>query len=114
MALYKVTVHPVGDVQHTVDTQGKDVMNGNVFCFACSLQDEQLRKNGYGLEPDGKGPYHFQDGVLVSQDQRSHKGSSGKVAHLEGVEVFLGCSLVFVGQDVDGVYRRADEKHLEK
>jgi len=46
VALCGIAIDPVGNVQGSVSTQGKEVVGGDGLCLACSLQHEQLGKNG--------------------------------------------------------------------
>lgn len=40
------TIHPVHNVQSTVNTKQEDVMSGKVLYFAITLQQDQLRYDG--------------------------------------------------------------------
>lgn len=52
----EISIHPVGDIESPVQSQGEEVMRGNGVCFSGPLQHEQLRQDRDRLEPNGKGP----------------------------------------------------------
>lgn len=56
MTLCKVPIEPVRYVQSSVYSQREEVMRGDGFRFARSLQHEQLWEDCNRLEPDGERP----------------------------------------------------------
>ena len=126
-----VSVNPVGDVQCAVCAEGEEVVGGDGFGLAGSLQHEELRKNGNGFEPDRKGPEdlpqrlaayffcaggtnaHLGEAVFVREQYRQHSASADEILHLEGIEVGVVGGLVVVEHQVDGVRGSADKDDLE-
>lgn len=109
-----VSVDPVGDVEETVDAQGKQVVGRDGFSLAGSLQHEELRENGDGLQPDGEGPEDFADSILLGEQDGENGGSTEEVVDLEGIDVGIGGGLVSVGHEVDDVALGANEHDLEE
>ena len=81
-----VPVYPVRDVQSTVCAQRSEVMGRDCFCFACALEDEELREDGNGFEEDGEGPGYLRDGVGVVKDKSEDQGRCDEVFDTEGVD----------------------------
>jgi len=50
--LSEIPVYPIDDVQTPVDTESGHVMCCDSFCFACSLDHEELRKDSDRFEED--------------------------------------------------------------
>ena len=59
IALCKVSVQPVGDVERPVDAEREEVVRGDGVGFAGALEHEELWEDGDGFEPDGEGPEHL-------------------------------------------------------
>lgn len=59
IALGKVAVDPVWNIERPVKSQREEVMRGDGICLAGTLQHEQLRQNRDRLEPDGKCPQNL-------------------------------------------------------
>ena len=51
VALRKVPVYPVRNVQRSVRAKSEDVMRRDVLCLACPLQHKQLRQNSDRFKP---------------------------------------------------------------
>ena len=109
-----VSVDPVGDVEETVDAQGKQVVGRDGFGLAGSLQHEELRENGDGLQPDGKRPEDLTDSILLREKDGENGGSTEEVVDLECIDVGIGGGLVSVGHEVDDVALGANEHDLEE
>ena len=113
LRLRDIPVNPVGDVQGTVDTQGKEVVSRNRLGLAGALQHEQLRQDGDALEPNRKGPHNLPEVVLVGQQDGENRRESQKVLHPEGVEPRVVGRLVGADHQVDDVSGGGDEEDLE-
>ena len=61
-------------------------MRCNGFCFACALEDEELREDGNGLEEDGERPEYFCEGVGVVEEDSEEQRGTKEVFHTEGVD----------------------------
>jgi len=83
------------------------------LCLACSLQQEELWKDGHALEPDAEGPGDLIGRVFIRVDEREDERAAEQVLHAEGVEIWIVGRLVRVGHKVDGVAGRAEEEQLE-
>ena len=68
VALGKVAVYPVEDVQGAVDAQGKEIMGGDSLRFTSPLEHEKLREDGDRLKPYREGP----ENLLVVVSRRVH------------------------------------------
>jgi hypothetical protein len=79
-------VYPVRDVQSTVCTQRGEVVRRDWFCFACALEDEELREDSNSLEEDGEGPGYFCDGVRVVEEEPENESGADKVLDTEGID----------------------------
>jgi hypothetical protein len=84
-------VYPVRDVQSTVCAQRGEVVCRDCFCFACALEDEELREDGNGFEKDGEGPGYFCDGVGVVEEESEDEGRADEVLDTEGVNGWVVC-----------------------
>lgn len=49
-------IYPVGYVQSTVCTEGRQIMGGDCFRFTSPLEHEELRQDSDSFEEDGEGP----------------------------------------------------------
>lgn len=84
-------VHPVGNVQSPVQTEGCEVMCGDRLGLARSLEHEQLRKDGDRLEPDGEGPGDLKGRELVVEQEGKDGDGAKDVRELEGIEGGVVC-----------------------
>lgn len=55
------TIDPVKNVKKSVCTHEEDIVARQVFDFAVTLQDNELRQNGNGFQVNRKGPKKFHD-----------------------------------------------------
>lgn len=105
-------------------------MRCNRFCFARSLQHEQLRQDGNRLKPDRKGPKNLQPisfvpsafpvcasylihSVFIWKQDRQHRARAQQVLDLECIQVRVMSRLIIVQHQVYGIRRRRDEDDLE-
>ncbi len=88
---YDAPVYPVRDVQSTVCAQRGEAVRRDCFCFACALEDEELREDGNGFEEDGEGPEYFCDGVRVVEDESEDKCGADEVLDTEGIDGWVVC-----------------------
>lgn len=72
-----------------------------------------MREDGYGFEPDAKGPEDFTGGILVGVDNCQEQRAAEKILDPEGIEVGIVGRLVGCGHQVDGVPARGEEKQFE-
>lgn len=114
VGLHCVSVDPVGDVQGTVDAERKEVVGRDGLSLTGALQHEELRQDGDGLEPDGKGPKDLGEGVLVGYQNGQNSGPRQQVVHTEGVDIGVVGRFVGVGHEVDDETLGADEEDLER
>lgn len=56
LGLGDVAVDPVGNIKGAVDSESEQVVGRDGLGLARALQHEQLRENGHGFQPNGKGP----------------------------------------------------------
>lgn len=113
MALGKVPIDPVGDVQGPVDAQREQIVRCDGLCLASPLQHEQLRQDRHTFQPDGECPQHFRNGPLVWEDDSEDGGGARQVGDAEGVEVRIEGGLVVVQHHVKSIGGRAEEDDLE-
>ena len=66
-------------------------MRRDGFCFACALEDEELRENGDGLEEDGERPEDLCDGVAIVEDECKDECGPDEVLDAEGVDGRVVC-----------------------
>lgn len=76
MALRKVPIDPIRDIERTVRAEGEQVVCCYGFGFAGALQHEELREDGDGFEPDGEGPEDLEFAVSVHLPPRCISDSS--------------------------------------
>lgn len=88
-------------------------MGSDRFCFAGSLQHEQLWQYGNALEPQREGPEDFRDGPLVWEDDGQNSGTTQQVGYTERIEVRIMSWLVVVQHDVESICGRTQEDDLE-
>lgn len=110
----EVPVDPVGNVQCSVNAQGENVMGGDVFGRACSLQHVQLWDNGHGLQPDGKGPRQFPERVGVVENQRDYGNGNKQEFERERIYVLADGAVVLLCHQVNGVCRGQKEEKLHE
>ena len=84
-------VYPVRDVQSTVCAKRSEVVCRDCFCFACALEDEELREDGNGFEEDGEGPGYFSDRVGVVEEETEDEGGADEVLDTESVDGRVVC-----------------------
>lgn len=73
VALSVVPVDPVQDVEASVETEGKEIVRGDVFCFASLGDHEQLGQDRYCLQKDGEGPEDLCERG-ISEEKRKKSG----------------------------------------
>ena len=66
-------------------------MRRDGFCFACALEDEELRENGDRLEEDGERPEDLCDGVAIVEDECKDECGPDEVLDAEGVDGRVVC-----------------------
>ena len=81
--------------------------------LARPLQHEQLRQNGYTLQPNTECPQDLRDGVFVREEDCHYRREGEEILHLEGIIVGIVCGLVVVEHEIDDVDGGADEEDLE-
>lgn len=113
MALCKVAIDPVGDVQGSVDAQGEQVVGGDGLGFPRPLQHEQLRQDGDTLQPERKGPEHLGDGPFVGEQDGEDGGAAREVRHAESVQVRVVRGFVVIQHHPEGVRGRREEDDFE-
>lgn len=66
-------------------------MRRDGFCFACALENEELREDGNGLQEDGERPEDFCEGVGVVEEDSEEQCRAKEVLHTEGVDGWVVC-----------------------
>lgn len=59
-----VSVNPIDDIESSVKTKRKDVVNSKGFTLTGSLKHKKLGQDGNGFKPQRKGPSNVDDGVF--------------------------------------------------
>jgi hypothetical protein len=101
VVLFRVgSVDPVEDVQCSIGTQEKDVVSGQIFHITVSLQDHQLRKNGYRLAVNRESPQQFHQTEFadsrpdqVREKGQDRTGDDRKLPMQKGILTFVVCAL---------------------
>jgi len=88
-------------------------VGGDGLGFAGALQQEELREDGDGFEPDAEGPEDFGGGVGVGVGEGEDHGAAEEVLDAEGVEVGVVGGFVGGGHEVDGVAGGCEEEQFE-
>lgn len=68
VALGKVAINPIWDVQRSICTESKKIVRRYSFCLARTLEHEELWQYRDRFEPDGEGPQHLSRCVLVREE----------------------------------------------
>lgn len=89
-------------------------MGSDGFCFAGSLQHEQLRQYGDTFEPQGEGPQDLGNGPFVREHDGQDGGSTQEVRYTESIEVRIMRRLVVVQHDVQCISGRAEKDDFEQ
>lgn len=111
--LGEVSVDPVGDVEGSVQAQGKDVVDGEQVALALALEHKELREDGHRLQPQREAPRDLDHRELVVEHKRRHEARRHQVPDLEVVHVLRDFSRVLL-DDEDGVERRPEEEQLHE
>lgn len=70
-------INPIQNVQRTISSHKENVVPSQVLHFTVPLQDDQLGKNGDGLEVDGESPQEINDVVdFVRLDEVGNTGNN--------------------------------------
>lgn len=108
-------VDPVENVQCSVDSQGRNVVDSQVFGLASSLKHEQLGQNSSALQPHRERPQDVNKCESVVENQRQHDCWYHQVLHLECIDMSVGLFIgVLLGHEVDGVDGGSQVKQLHE
>ena len=96
-------VDPVRDVQCPICSQCRQVMCRDGLRLAGALEEEQLGKDGDGLEEDGEGPQEFGDGEPVVEEEREDDARAHQVFDAERIYRGVVCWTAHDGKEGRGL-----------
>ena len=79
-------VHPVGNVESSVQTQRSEVVRRDRLGLARSLKHKQLRQDRDALEPDGESPSELERRVSVVEEQRQDSHGRKEIRQPESIQ----------------------------